>query len=97
MLIFHGFEGGQSAERFAAYVRTHFTVGASVHPTQRSSNSVARFRYALTPPIILVERSEHDTDVAGVAEAFGGHFAGIGLRIYRRGCGGSERRPAARD
>lgn len=79
MLIFHAFASLSEAEAFAASVQVTNKLSATVYETQEASNAVDPFPWRLTPPIVLVER----TDEEGVEESleekvkcFGGSFAG---------------------
>ena len=79
MLIFHKFPNRAAAVGFAAEVETTLGRKASVFDDAREAAKVALFPYAITPPVVLVERFDDNSEEEGVmnlGERFGGTFAG---------------------
>ena len=79
MLIFHKFPNRAAAVDFAAEVESIIGRKASIFDDARQAAKVALFPYAITPPVVLVDRfddnSGEDT-VIELGEQFGGTFAG---------------------
>jgi hypothetical protein len=82
MLIFDRFVTREHAENFARSAGERFGLGATVHDTQEESNAIDPFPFALTPPIVLVERpepfpnAEREDEIIAFARESDAHYAG---------------------
>jgi len=79
MLIFDNFDSLESAQKFAAHVRSRFRKEATVCETREQFDKLDLFPFELVTPIVAVERDDIavvEQSIEDTVEEFGGQFAG---------------------
>ncbi len=76
MLTFEGFPDREHADRFARAVMANTKLEALVFDSQEISDQEDPFPLKLTPPIVLVGRSDFDAEIEYMVGEYGGTFAG---------------------
>jgi hypothetical protein len=84
-LIFDNFPSKQVAEAFRNHVRKTYGQESQIFDSQAEANAHDPFPFKLVPPIVHVDRLEHDnsdveinieTNIEKSVRIFGGQFAG---------------------
>lgn len=78
MLVLDSFPSYEQANAFASMVRKKFGLRITVCDSQIESDMVDPFPFELTPPIVLVERTEGEVEdaIERSVGKFHGRFAG---------------------
>jgi hypothetical protein len=81
MLIFDSFPTRTTAEDFAKEITAKFALEATVFDSQKDSNAVDPFPFALSPPIVLVERDNWDEASGMLRDPAGFLWGGTACRM----------------